>query len=155
MHCSEHCADLDSFCNRYGREDTTCTALNTVLIWLSVLSEPHQTELEVCGWHQVCTQDCHLQASGCFTESPLLTTHCITNSTHTSPTHLSGAGLHRPVLQQLLVCPGDMLHHSNHPGNASSDVLYLLGEGEEGRRGEGRGGEGGEGKGRGGQLTNQ
>ena len=59
-----------------------------------------------------------------------------------------------------------MLHHSNHPGNASSNVLHLLGEGRggEGRGGEGRGGEGrgGEGRGgegrvilKGGQLTNQ
>ena len=79
------------------------------------------------------------------TQGPSLTTHCISSSTHMSPTHLSGAGLHRPVLhaQQLLVCPGDMLHHSTHPVNASSNVLHLMGEGEgEGRGGEGRGGEG-------------
>ena len=44
-----------------------------------------------------------------------------------------------------------MLHHSNHPGNASSDVVYLLGRGGEGRGGEGRGGEGRGGEGRGGE----
>ena len=45
MHCSEHCADLDSFCNRYGREDTTCTALNTVLIWtVSVIDMAGRTQ---------------------------------------------------------------------------------------------------------------
>ena len=50
-----------------------------------------------------------------------------------------------------------MLHHSNHPGNASSNVLHLLGEGEgEGRGGEGRGreGRGREGRGREGRGDN-
>ena len=122
MQCSEHCAALALYTNKHP-------SLNM-----------HQTGIQVCGLHCEFIQDCYTQANGCSTctcisEPRSFTNHPLYLKLHPYEPHpllwcWSPLCLHQPVLQQLLVCPGDMLHHSNHPGNASSIILSLLGEGE-------------------------
>ena len=83
MQCSEHRTDLALYTNKYH-------CLNTM-----------QTGLEACGIKSAHSAAIHRQVAVLRgtrhiypTQGTSLTTHCVSSSTHTSPTHLSGAGLH-------------------------------------------------------------